>query len=127
MLARLIIPDYDRHGRTPADLPPRPCSIQPGPLPVVANCSTEERRMRILIMAILTTAAMAGTAPVLAQTYDPNYPVCMQVFGRVSYMDCRFTSLPQCKAAASGRSAGCLVNPYYRRGPAGPASHRRAY
>ena len=76
--------------------------------------------MRISTMAILA-AAIAVTAAAKAQTYDPNYPVCMQVYGRVGYIDCRFTSLPQCNATASGRSAACLVNPYYR--PAGRRPH----
>jgi hypothetical protein len=83
--------------------------------------------MRVLTMAILTAAAVAATAPAQAQTYDPDYPVCMQVFGRISYFDCRFTSLPQCNATASGRSAECLINPYYVNPRARPAiqRHRR--
>jgi hypothetical protein len=83
--------------------------------------------MRVLTMAILTAAAVAATAPAQAQTYDPDYPVCMQVFGRISYFDCRFTSLPQCNATASGRSAECLINPYYGNPRARPAvqRHRR--
>jgi hypothetical protein len=83
--------------------------------------------MRVLTMAILTAAAVAATAPAQAQTYDPDYPVCMQVIGRISYFDCRFTSLPQCNATASGRSAECLINPYYGNPRARPAvqRHRR--
>lgn len=84
--------------------------------------------MRVLTMAILTAAAVAATAPAQAQTYDPDYPVCMQVYGRVGYIDCRYTSLPQCNATASGRSAECLINPYYanpREKPAVPRRRRR--
>ena len=69
--------------------------------------------MRVVAMAILTGAVLGSTAPAQAQTYDPTYPVCMHVFGRVGYFDCTFTSLPQCNATASGRSASCLINPYY--------------
>ncbi|HAR27635.1 MAG TPA: hypothetical protein DCS46_25170, partial [Bradyrhizobium sp.] len=29
-------------------------------------------------------------------------------------IDCSFTSLPQCQATASGRSATCSVNPFYK-------------
>jgi hypothetical protein len=85
--------------------------------------------MRVLTMAILTAAAVAATAPAQAQTYDPDYPVCMQVFGRVGYVDCRYTSLPQCNATASGRSAECLINPYYvdRRSKPPVQRHRRHY
>ncbi len=84
--------------------------------------------MRVLTMAILTAAAVAAAAPAQAQTYDPDYPVCMQVFGRISYFDCRYTSLPQCNATASGRSAECLINPYYVNPRSKPAvQHRRRH
>jgi hypothetical protein len=82
--------------------------------------------MRIAILAILAIAPLFGAGPVRAQTYDPNYPVCLHVYGRVGYYDCRYTSLPQCAASASGRSADCLINPYFayaRETP--PARHMR--
>ncbi len=81
--------------------------------------------MRALTIAILTAAAVAVTIPAQAQTYDPDYPVCMQVYGRVGYIDCRYTSLPQCKATASGRSAECIINPYYPNPRAKPPVRRR--
>jgi hypothetical protein len=58
---------------------------------------------------------LLALAPASAQTYDPNYPVCMHVYGELEgeRMDCIFTSLAQCAASASGRSATCLINPYY--------------
>jgi hypothetical protein len=31
----------------------------------------------------------------------------------VNYYDCSCTSLPQCNASASGRSAQCVINPYF--------------
>jgi hypothetical protein len=37
--------------------------------------------MRIADVAILTTATVLTAAPVRAQTYDPNYPVCLQTYG----------------------------------------------
>ena len=52
-------------------------------------------------------------APARAQTYDPNYPVCLHVYGPIDYYDCSYTSLPQCAASASGRAAQCVVNPYF--------------
>ena len=53
--------------------------------------------------------------PARAQTYDPKYPVCLQVYDDMThfYFDCSFTSMPQCAASASGRYAQCVVNPYY--------------
>ena len=45
-------------------------------------------------------------APSHAQTYDPNFPVCLQVYApRGGYIDCSYTSLAQCQATASGRGA----------------------
>ena len=63
----------------------------------------------VVILAI-GTIATAGT--VQAQTYDPNYPVCLHIFGPVGYYECRYSSLPQCAVSASGRPAQCVVNPY---------------
>jgi len=45
-------------------------------------------------------------APSHAPTYDPNFPVCLQVYApRGGYIDCSYTSLAQCQATASGRGA----------------------
>ena len=67
-----------------------------------------------------------ANAPAHAQTYDPNYPVCMQIYGPVGYLDCRYASLEQCKYLAVGRSATCGVNPYFARKPTAPRRARRA-
>ncbi|MFQ3455241.1 MULTISPECIES: DUF3551 domain-containing protein [Bradyrhizobium] len=72
--------------------------------------------MRLKLFAIAAFAvALAG--PAAGQAYDPNYPVCMHVYGgRVgggNYIDCSFTSIPQCQASASGRGAMCSVNPFF--------------
>ena len=48
--------------------------------------------MRILALAIL---AIVSIGPAGAQTYDPGYRVCLHVYGRVSYYECLYTSLPQ--------------------------------
>ncbi len=67
-----------------------------------------------LTRMILVSAAVLAATPSHAQTYDPNYPVCLQVYvPRGGYIDCSFTSLPQCQATASGRAAQCYTNPYY--------------
>jgi Protein of unknown function (DUF3551) len=87
--------------------------------------------MRILVLAMLAIATVAASGSAQAQTYDPNYPVCLHVYGRVSYYDCRYTSLPQCAASASGRSAQCVVNPYFadahEQPIAGPHRRHRHY
>jgi hypothetical protein len=67
--------------------------------------------MRILTFAILAIVTSIG--PAAAQTYDPAYPVCLRVYGPATYYECRYTSLPQCNASASGRSAQCVINPYF--------------
>ena len=67
-------------------------------------------------MASTVLAAMVAPAtPVQAQTYDPKYPVCLQIYQSLVdyYFECAYTSMPQCQASASGRSASCVVNPYY--------------
>ncbi|WP_407147897.1 DUF3551 domain-containing protein [Bradyrhizobium sp. ORS 86] len=70
-------------------------------------------RPRLYAIAALGVC-LAG--PAFAQAYDPNYPVCMHVYGgrlTADYIDCSFTSIPQCQASASGRSAMCSENPFY--------------
>lgn len=79
--------------------------------------------MRIATLATLIVAAAAATNPVRAQTYNPDFPVCMQVYAQFMYYDCRFFSIPQCKASASGRGAQCVVNPYFAGEP--PVRRRR--
>ena len=81
--------------------------------------------MRSIALATMFIGTIAAAAPVRAQTYDPAYPVCMHVYGRIVYYDCRYVSIPQCRAAASGRAGQCDVNPYFAGEP--PARRRHAY
>jgi hypothetical protein len=75
--------------------------------------------MRILSPVVIGVGALFAAAPAAAQTYDPNFPVCLQVYGvQGVFIECRYTSLGQCAATASGRAAQCLVNPLYA-GPYG--------
>jgi hypothetical protein len=67
--------------------------------------------MRILALSVLTILMMSTTAP--AQTYDPDYPVCLESYSIDGQsIQCSFTSLAQCAQSASGRAAQCYVNPY---------------
>jgi hypothetical protein len=69
--------------------------------------------MRNAGLALVAIGTLLTSPSARAQTYDPNYPVCMQIYGPVGYLDCRYGSLDQCKFLAVGRSASCLVNPYF--------------
>ena len=82
--------------------------------------------MKIPVSAILALGALvAASLPASAQTYSPGYPVCMHVYGEQlgDRMDCIFTSLAQCAAAASSLPATCLINPYAQVRQPQPASH----
>ena len=75
----------------------------------------------LLGMGTILTAAAAQ-----AQTYDPRYPVCMQVYSRDgSLIGCGYTSMAECAASASGRAAQCFANPYFVR--TDRRTSRRAY
>jgi hypothetical protein len=78
---------------------------------------------------VILTIGTVSIGPAAAQTYDPAYPVCLHVYGPATYYECRYASLPQCNASASGRAAQCVINPYFARAqvPAGYWRHRRAY
>jgi Protein of unknown function (DUF3551) len=71
--------------------------------------------MRIPALAILAMATVFAAPSARAQTYDPAYPVCLQVYQGFTdyYFECAYTSIPQCQMSASGRYASCVVNPYY--------------
>jgi hypothetical protein len=89
--------------------------------------------MRILALVILTIATFSTATPTMAQTYDPKYPVCLQIYQRFAdyYFECAYTSLAQCNMSASGRAAQCIINPYYAGAKASPGRrdrrHRRVY
>lgn len=83
----------------------------------------EDTHMMLHRWFIAATVLMLSlAAPAQAQTYDPKYPVCLQVYQSFKdyYFDCTYTSMRQCQASGSGRSASCVVNPYY----AGPSAKR---
>ena len=77
--------------------------------------------MRTLAKPVLAIAMILAAASAQAQTYDPNYPICLQTFGRMgNAISCGYTSMEQCRWSASARAAQCIVNPYF----AGPNSGR---
>lgn len=85
--------------------------------------------MRILTLTILAFGAISAAQPAKAQTYDPNYPVCLHAYrwGGDNF-ECRYTSLAQCNATASGTGAQCVTNPYFANAyeaPPGPRDPRR--
>jgi Protein of unknown function (DUF3551) len=77
--------------------------------------------MRAMISAMLVLGAITAAAPARAQTYAPGYPVCLHVYGIVTYWECLYTSMAQCNATASGRAAQCAPNPYLAYASAPPA------
>ncbi|MBA7638649.1 hypothetical protein ES703_46305 [subsurface metagenome] len=77
---------------------------------------------------IVTIAALLAASPARAQTYDPSYPVCLQVYdAEGGYISCGYTSMAQCQLSASGRGAQCIVNPYFAGAPARGQINRRPY
>jgi len=83
----------------------------------------------IPLAAGLLGAGLFGAMPAAAQTYDPRYPVCIEVYTLDgSSIDCSFMTMAQCTATASGQSAQCYANPYAMQnrqpGP-GPSPPRR--
>ncbi|WP_315762943.1 MULTISPECIES: DUF3551 domain-containing protein [unclassified Bradyrhizobium] len=69
--------------------------------------------MRKFALTVLVSAALLASGAAHAQTYDPNFPVCLHTYGPNGYIDCRYQSIEACKFNAAGRSAGCEINPYF--------------
>ena len=76
----------------------------------------------------LTAATITLSAPARAQTYDPAYPVCLQIYQGIVdyYFECAYRTMAQCQMSASGRAAQCVVNPYYG-GPKSRRQRQRSY
>lgn len=117
--------------------PRRYCSdLKPSWRCLVPNHPVDRRHgrsMSTLTRIVLSLAAVSFVAlsgPAKAQTYDPRYPVCMTLYNGPfggQWIDCSYTSLPQCQASASGRAAMCSINPYFivRPGERPHVRHRR--
>ncbi|WP_342730334.1 DUF3551 domain-containing protein [Bradyrhizobium sp. B117] len=83
----------------------------------------------LLVASLLVVSLLGAGLPAEAQTYDPRYPVCIEVYTLDgSSIACSFMSMAQCAATASGQSAQCYANPYAMQnrqpGP-GPSPPRR--
>ena len=50
----------------------------------------------------ILAATIALPAPARAQTYDPSYPVCLQIYQGIAdfYFECHFRTMAQCAASA---------------------------
>src|SRR5438105_4766981 len=72
---------------------------------VLGHGTEKEILMRILALAILAIGMASATPPARAQTYDPNYPVCLQIYQswKNYYFECAYTSLGQCNMSARYR------------------------
>jgi hypothetical protein len=87
----------------------------------------KESKLRAQTWIVVAVGTIFMIADAQAQTYDPRYPVCQQVWGiNGSYIACGYTSMAQCAATASGRAAQCLVNPYFA-GAGRAYRHRQMY
>lgn len=84
-------------------------------------------RISLSVATIVVIGTILATPLATAQTYDPSYPVCLHMFGGFSggdYYECRYTSMAQCNASASGRAALCVTNPYFAPARKGPRRDR---
>jgi hypothetical protein len=80
---------------------------------------------KTLLALAVATAALAPGSTARAQ----DYPFCIRGC-EYGAGDCRFATLQQCQASASGQNAYCAPNPYFNAkagSPPGPSrlSHKR--
>jgi hypothetical protein len=80
--------------------------------------------MRILALGALAIGMLVGAGVAHAQTYAPGYPVCLKVYGPATGYECLYTTMAQCNASASGRSALCFLNPYAASAEVPPVRYR---
>jgi hypothetical protein len=66
--------------------------------------------MRTLFLVLATSATIFATGVTPAAASEYRY--CLQGDDYAGAGDCQFTSYLQCQAAASGRTAYCVANPY---------------
>ena len=82
--------------------------------------------MRTLALTILMMVFVLSVGATRAQTYDPAFPVCMYVVKiDGAYYNCRYYTMAQCAASASGLGFQCAPNPYYAGATASPRRNNR--
>lgn len=62
----------------------------------------------LLAFLALATSATLDIAPAAAR----DYPYCLMGRDFAGFGDCKFDTLAQCQASASGREATCGANPF---------------
>ncbi|MGO3932866.1 DUF3551 domain-containing protein [Rhodopseudomonas pseudopalustris] len=71
----------------------------------------QEAVMRRVGLALVScSAALLVVAEASAQS---SAPYCLHVYGPITYDDCSYISMEQCRPSAVGRPAACMVNPFY--------------
>ncbi|WP_375305366.1 DUF3551 domain-containing protein [Bradyrhizobium sp. A11] len=80
--------------------------------------------MRKWTLTLLTLSIALTAGHARAQTYDPAFPVCLNVVsqGMTPYYRCTYMTMDQCRASANGQM--CVLNPYYN-GAAARGNKRR--
>jgi Protein of unknown function (DUF3551) len=76
---------------------------------------------KALLALVVVTAVFAPPSMACAQ----DYPFCIRGC-EYGAGDCRFTTLQQCQASASGQNAYCAPNPYFNAKAGLPPSPSRA-
>jgi hypothetical protein len=81
--------------------------------------------MRIPALAILAMATASAAPSARAQTYDPAYPVCLQIYQGWNdyYFECGYTSLAQCNMSASAKTPKAGAKTCAAPGVARPVRH----
>lgn len=62
----------------------------------------------LLALLALTASATLDIAPAAAR----DYPFCLVGRDFAGFGDCKFDTLAQCQASASGRQGTCAANPF---------------
>jgi hypothetical protein len=94
---------------------------------LAAVCYKSFWRVEMRVLPLIVLTFLAAPAAAQAAPYD-NYPVCIQVYFPSNTIECSYTSFEQCRATASGRSAQCMVNPFFvSSAPPRRGARHRAY
>ncbi len=67
--------------------------------------------MRTILFAALSMIALPIIGASSASARD--YPYCLEQYGPAQYRECAYSTMEQCKMAASGRAASCFRDPFF--------------